>query len=67
MECAKDIILEVKEGQVSGNAKKGKRGFIHHMLDKIARHKVMVGIVLTTMIFIVLDVVLISSFVSVLV
>ncbi len=67
MECAKDIILEVKEGQVKNSAKKGKRGFIHHMVDKIARHKVMVGIVLTTMIFMVLDVVLISSFVSVLV
>lgn len=67
MECAKDIILEVKEGQVSGSAKKGKRGIIHRMVDKIARHKVMVGIVLTTVIFMVLDVVLISSFISVLV
>ena len=67
MECAKDIILEVKEGQVKNSAKKGKKGFIYRMADKIARHKVMVGIVLTTMIFMVLDVVLISSFVSVLV
>lgn len=63
MEYAKDIILEVKDGQVVKN-KKG------NIITKIARgilnHKMLTTIVTATISFIVIDLLLISSFVSVL-
>lgn len=66
MECAKDIVLELKDGQVGKNAKQKKKGVIHTIADKATRHKVITTILLATVGFMLLDVLLISSFVSVL-
>ena len=66
MECAKDIVLELKEGQVRKHTKQEKKGVIHTIVGKMARHKVMTTILFATVGFMVLDVLLISSFVSVL-
>ena len=66
MECAKDIILDLKGGQATNNRKKEKKGVIYRIADKISRHKIMTTIVLATISFMIFDVILISSFVSVL-
>ena len=67
MECAKDIILELKEGQAVLNSQKTRKGVIHRIFDKISKHKVMTTIILATISFMVLDVILISSFVGILI
>lgn len=67
MECAKDIILELKKGQAADSSKKTGEGIIHKLVNKMAKHKIMTVVVLSTISFIVLDVVLISSFVEILV
>ena len=66
MECAKDIILELKEGKTVTKGKQLNKGVVHKMLDKMSRHKIMTTIRLATISFMVLDILLISSFVSVL-
>ena len=66
MECAKDIILEIKNGRDVSKEKKEKIGFWGKIINKVARHKVMTTILLATVGFMVLDVLLISSFVNVL-
>lgn len=60
MECAKNIGISLKEGQVS------KKGFITKIAKKITNHKIITTIVLATIGFMVLDIMLISSFVSIL-
>lgn len=60
MECVKDFRLELKEGQASN------KGIISKMAKKIMRHKVITTIVLATITFMVLDLMLIASFVSIL-
>ena len=60
MECAKNIEIGLKEGQVS------KKGLIIKIAKKIANHKVITTIVLATISFMVLDMMLIASFVSIL-
>ena len=66
MECAKDIVLELKGGQVGKHFKQEEKGVIHKIVGKVARHKVITTILLATIGFMVLDVLLISSFVNVL-
>ena len=63
MEYAKDIILEVKDGQVVRNK---KRNIITRIAKGISNHKMITTIVMATISFIVIDLLLISSFVSVL-
>lgn len=60
MECVKDFRLELKEGQASN------KGIIFKMAKKIMKHKVITTIVLATITFMVLDLMLIASFVSIL-
>lgn len=66
MECAKDIVIELENGQVGKHSRQEKKGVIHTLVGKMARHKVITTILLATVGFMVLDVLLISSFVSVL-
>lgn len=66
MECAKDIILELKDGQVGKHVNQEKKGVIHIIVSKIIKHKVVTTILVATIGFMVLDVLLISSFVNVL-
>lgn len=60
MECVKDFRLELKEGQASN------KGLITKIAKKIMKHKVITTIVLATITFMVLDLMLIASFVSIL-
>lgn len=60
MECVKKIGISLKEGQAS------KKGLITKIVRKIANHKIITTIVLATVSFIVLDMMLIVSFVSIL-
>ena len=60
MECVKDFRLELKEGQASN------KGIISKMAKKIMKHKVITTIVLASITFMVLDLMLIASFVSIL-
>lgn len=63
MEYAKDIVLEVKGGQ----ALKGKKQNLFIRIGKeIANHKMFTTIITATISFIVIDLLLISSFVNVL-
>ena len=63
MEYAKDIILEVKDGQVVKNKKERKRTKI---VRGIPEHKMLTTVITATISFIVIDLLLISSFMSVL-
>ena len=63
MEYAKDIILEVKDGQVVNNK---KQGLWFRLGRSISNHKMLTTVITATISFIVIDLLLISSFVSVL-
>ena len=63
MEYAKDIILEVKGGQVVKNK---KENIITRLARGILNHKMLTTVITATISFIVIDLLLISSFVSVL-
>ena len=63
MEYAKDIILEVKDGQVVKNKKESIRTKI---VRGISEHKLLTTVITATISFIVIDLLLISSFMSVL-
>ncbi len=66
MEYAKDIILDLKQGQaLHGNDYK-KRSKTEKILRKILEHKMMTTIISLTIGFIVCDIMLISSFVNIL-
>ncbi len=60
MECVKNIGISLKEGQAI------KKGLVTKIARKIANHKIITTIVLATVGFIVLDMILIASFVSIL-
>lgn len=75
MEYAKDIILEYEDGQGASrdwrnvrNRRKSqkKEGVISNVLDKLLGHKMVVTVVSVTVIFMALDVFLISSFLDLL-
>ncbi len=63
MEYAKDIVLEVKGGQAL-NVK--KQNLFIRIGKRIANHKMFTTIITATISFIVIDLLLISSFVNVL-
>lgn len=66
MEYAKDILINLKKGQVETkrrNIKKLKNG----IFNKIRNHRFIVSIVLSTLSFIILDLILISNFINVLI
>ncbi len=64
MEYAKDIILE--NGQVLEERQEKKKRGRKNIIHLITEHKIMTTIVTATISFIILDIVLISSFVNVL-
>ena len=64
MEYAKDIILE--NGQVLEKRQEKKKRGRKNIIHLITEHKIMTTIVTATISFIILDIVLISSFVNVL-
>lgn len=68
MEYAKDVILDLKNGQakVKGRNVNSKKGVFFKIGDKILRHKIMSTVITATVSFIVLDMVLIINFVNVL-
>ena len=68
MEYAKDVILDLKNGQakVKGRNANSKKGVFLKIGDKISRHKIMSTVITATVSFIVLDMVLIINFVNVL-
>lgn len=71
MEYAKDIILDIKDGQAVERKIKTERqlkrsGLGRRILAKISEHKVISSIVTATISFIVIDALLIISFVNVL-
>jgi hypothetical protein len=66
MEYAKDILINLKKGQVEKkrrNVKKVKSG----LGNRIHNYRFIVSIVLSTLSFIVLDLILISNFINVLI
>lgn len=68
MEYAKDVILDLKNGQakVKDRNVNSKKGVFLKIYDKISRHKIMSTVITATISFIVLDMVLIINFVNVL-
>ncbi len=66
MEYAKDIILDLKQGQAVQGKDYKKETKTEKILRKILEHKIMTTIISLTIGFIVCDIMLISSFVNVL-
>ncbi len=72
MEYAKDIVLDLKNGQVDNSSKKEllkkkeKNGLLIRFFEKMTKHKVMTTVITTTVGFMILDILLISSFINVL-
>ena len=68
MEYAKDVILDLKNGQanVKNRNVNSKKGVFLKIGDTISRHKIMSTVITATISFIVLDFVLIVNFVNVL-
>ena len=70
MEYAKDMVLDLKNGQeekVDNEWRNAKKKFaLKGMFSKIGDHKIMVSVLAVTLGFMVIDMILISSFVSVL-
>ena len=67
MEYAKNIILELKKGQVLKSERNIKQGKTQKILNKMLEHKIITTIVTLTIAFIICDIMLISSFINVLV
>ena len=65
MEYAKDIILDLKQGQALHEDYK-KENKTEGFFRKILEHKIITTIILLTIAFIICDIMLISSFVNVL-
>lgn len=65
MEYTKDLILNVNYGQ-AGKNKKRELTIFERLMEKIAKHKAISTIVSITLMLMVLDVMLISSFVEIL-
>lgn len=63
MEYTKDIILNVNYGQAE---KKQKFHWIKGVVDTISEHKLLVSVISITMMLMILDFILISSFVNIL-
>ena len=71
MEYAKDVILDIKDGQAVERKIKSERqlkrsGLGRRILTKISEHKIISSILTATISFIVIDALLIISFVNVL-
>ena len=70
MEYAKDMVLDLKNGQeekVDNEWRNAKKKFaLKGMLSKIGNHKIIASVLAVTLGFMVIDMILISSFVSVL-
>ncbi len=62
MEFADNVSSEGKSGHADANMNNKDKGFV----GKFARHKIMFAIIIATMGFIILDVMLIMSFINVL-
>ena len=63
MEYAKDIVLEIKDGQAVNNK---KQNLFIKFRKGIANHKMLTTVITETISFIIIDLLLISSFVNVL-
>lgn len=63
MEYAKDIVLEVKDGQTVNNK---KQNLFIKFRKGIANHKMLTTVITATISFIIIDLLLILSFVNVL-
>ncbi len=75
MEYAKDVILDLKNGQASrktNNIRKEKiktkerNSILNKVYETITKHKIMTTVITATVSFMVLDILLISSFINVL-
>ena len=65
MEYTKDLILNVNYGQ-AGKTKKGGLGILEKVAGKIAKHKAISTIVSISLMLMILDIMLVSSFVEIL-
>lgn len=63
MEYAKDIVLEIKDGQAVNNK---KQNLFIKFGKGMANHKMLTTVITATISFIIIDLLLISSFVNVL-
>ena len=75
MEYAKDVILDLKNGQANrrtNNIRKEKiktkerNSILNKVYEAITKHKIMITVITATVSFMVLDILLISSFINVL-
>ena len=70
MEYAKDMVLDIKNGQGIKNNDKwiiSKKKLIKRgLFEKISNHKIVVSVVAVTIGFMIIDMILISSFINVL-
>lgn len=75
MEYAKDVILDLKNGQASRKANnirkekiktKERNSILNKVYETITKHKIMTTVITATVSFMVLDILLISSFINVL-
>lgn len=65
MEYTKDLILNVNYGQ-EGKTKKGGLTILGKVIEKITKHKAISTIVSITLMLMILDIMLVSSFVEIL-
>lgn len=63
MGYTKDMVLEVNYGQAK---RKHKKGMLAKILDSMARHRTMTAIISITLMLIIIDLMLVASFVQVL-
>ena len=75
MEYAKDVILDLKNGQASKKINdirkkkiktKERNSILNKVYETITKHKIMTTVITATVSFMVLDILLISSFINVL-
>ncbi len=66
MEYTKDMILQVRYGEINQAKNSKMKGWISRALDKIGRHKFITTAILSAVVFIGIDMVLVMNFVHIL-
>ena len=66
MEYTKDMILQVRYGEAAHNLGSKKKGWTSRALEKVRNHKWITTAILSAIVFISIDMVLVSNFVHIL-
>ena len=66
MEYTKDMILQVHYGEVAHSLGSKKKGWTSRALEKVRKHKLITTAILSGIVFISIDMVLVSNFVHIL-